>query len=145
MPPHEDELQHRVALQAVESYVDLYKDLAQTWKSLDAKAQGTAAIAGIFIAGAFAFIRDAQPTLTGPEALLMAALVLLALCILFSVAAMWVRTVDYPPFGPELSQMVDDLLRRSSPADLSVRVAALYADRRGLWKRTPLMYNDTSL
>ena len=44
--------------QIIESFKDDYNDCWETWKHLDAKANGIVAISGVFLSGLFAFNRE---------------------------------------------------------------------------------------
>lgn len=48
-----------------------YNDEAETWRDLERKAQGTAAIAGVFVAAVFLLLRDYE-ALTPTEGALVA-------------------------------------------------------------------------
>jgi hypothetical protein len=58
---------------ALENYREEYRDLSETWRSLDTKAQGLGAIAGIFLAALFAWAREMPPTFGRSERLLVVA------------------------------------------------------------------------
>jgi hypothetical protein len=82
-----------------------YADLLDNWKWIDAKAQATGVIAGVFIAASFASMKNADFVL-GPveKAVLVAVLVSLIAAIGFAVLAMHVRDLDGRPMGAEESR-----------------------------------------
>ena len=91
-----------------------YTECADNWKLLDAKAQGTAAITGIFLAAVVAFIgRDAcsQGTDIHMKITAAALLTLLLLSIMSSVFALRVVEFDMPPSGRSTKADVDRLLQ----------------------------------
>ena len=46
----------------LDPYQAEYKDLFDAWKNIETKAQGAATTSGIFLAAAFAFAREFDPT-----------------------------------------------------------------------------------
>src|SRR6266852_3037846 len=79
----------------LDTYRKEYAELSDVWKGIDTKAQGTATIAGVFVAAAFTFAKD----LTGNKLdnlgrwLLAVAIFLLIVSIAFSVFALKMREV----------------------------------------------------
>ena len=73
-----------------------YRELSETWRHIESKAQGAVTILGIFLAGVFAFIRllpeDATPV---EKWFLVAALALLAFSIVCAVLALRIRRKNY--------------------------------------------------
>ena len=93
----------------LESYSDEFKELSETWKQLDQKAQGTTAIAGIFLAAVFAWARDVPSNLTPFDLTILALVVLLlAFSIGCALSSMRVRTATLPPFGKVMHEMAED-------------------------------------
>jgi len=122
---------------ALESYGDHYKDLNETWRGLDTKAQGTAAVAGVFIAASFAFVAKLPAGLGGAaRALLGLALLLLAATVVAAMSSMFVRTVRYPPSGPGIFKLVKDIREAGDPeSGPSDRLPAFYQDQQRLWDK----------
>lgn len=88
-----------------------YTDLNDRWKAIDTKAQGSVAIAGIFIGGIFALARDVTCRTHGGEVALMLAVVgVLALSTLCSALALLTRNVHRPM--PEQLQLDKWMFRR---------------------------------
>ena len=82
------------------AYQEQYKDIVETWKALETKSQGNVAIAGIFIAGSFAIIKDILPNLVTVEKTLFSlALGFLVASIVLSIMSLQVRKVAEPPLG----------------------------------------------
>lgn len=110
-----------------------YAELSDIWKQIDAKAQATATTSGIFIAAAFAFIRNASFALTSDERLLLTpALICLLVAICLAVVAMRVRAVLMPPEPEQVRAMVNDLLA-CPPNEHTARHAALISDTVDAW------------
>jgi hypothetical protein len=108
-------------------------ELSDRWKLLDAKAQATAGIAGIFVAAAFAFARTAGPPPAGWEKWLLAALLVsLAVAIGFAVGSMLVRSVALPPTAEDAARMVGDAIARP-PQEYERRYTGLLADSVDKW------------
>jgi hypothetical protein len=110
-----------------------YAELSDLWKQIDAKAQSTVAVAGIFIAAAFAFINNAAFKPATPEKILLS-LVLGALVatVLLAIFAMLVRSVPTPPEPEDLARMTQEILARP-PEEHDQRHAALMADTINAW------------
>jgi hypothetical protein len=84
----------------IAAYQEQYKDLMDTWKGLETKSQGNIAIAGIFIAGSFAIMKDILPLLHTVERLIFSiALGCLVVSIILSILSLQVREVVEPPLG----------------------------------------------
>jgi len=102
-----------------QEYVSEYGDLVSTWQSLETKAQGTVAIAGIFLAASFNFAREI-PAGTGylQRGVLAVCVVALTAAILFAIGALRVRSIFRRPGGSSLDQQVQALSRGETlPSD----------------------------
>ena len=122
---------------ALETYREEYRDLSETWRALDTKAQGQGGIAGIFLAALFAWARDLPAAFGGSERfLVISSILVLVAAIVGAVFAMQVRSVAAPPLGEETAGMVRDILRKQKPEELSERLAAFYNDQIASWKDT---------
>jgi len=120
---------------ALDAYRDEYEKMAEIWRGLEGKAQGNIAIAGIFIAGAFAFVRDiirASPNYQ--KYIFVVALVLLVFSVFYSLLALRTRSVQSPPGGEIASQLVGDLLPRINDKDFEDRMPAFIRDQIEGWK-----------
>lgn len=122
---------------ALDTYREEYRDLSDTWRNLDAKAQGIGAIAGIFLAALFAWARDIPASFgLTLRVLAVASIVLLVASIVVAVVALRVRRVAAPPLGDATGDMVRDILRKQRPEELGDRLVALCNDQIELWKAT---------
>jgi hypothetical protein len=119
-----------------DSYRGRYDDLVQAWRASDTKAQGTAAIGGVFIAALFAFVRDAATRNAEPAmaVVLIAAAVLTSLSVGASLLALRMRRVPAPPLGKATEDLVTDIL--ACPDDeLAARLSSFYRDDASLWRQ----------
>ncbi len=122
---------------ALEAYREEYRDLSETWRNLDTKAQGLAAIAGIFLAALFTWGRELPASFGQWQRLLIvASIVLLVAAIIAAVLALQVRMVAAPPLGDEVAEMVGDILRDQKAEEAQERIAAFYNDQITAWKDT---------
>lgn len=110
-----------------------HEQLSEQWRQLDSKAQSTATIAGIFMAGAFAFLQSSSVQLTVVQKfiffLIIAALVL---SIAFAVYSMLVESIPMPPTSSKICEMLTDLLPQSD-SELERRYDGLIADIIDPW------------
>ena len=119
----------------LDSYRDEYKELNDTWKNLEGKAQGAVAIAGIFIAGAFAYTREIGPQGIRYEKIFLGASILcLIISVGLSILALKVRTVAAPPMGEHVDNLVQDLLQVDNDAELLERIPRFVADQVASWR-----------
>lgn len=119
---------------ALETYRDEYRDLSDTWARLDTKAQGLGAIAGIFLAAVFAWARETPAGFgTLERFLLVGGIALLVATVIAAVLALQVRTVDAPPLGDAVVDMVKEILERQKVDDPAERIRRLYHDQNRLW------------
>lgn len=85
--------------------------LSEAWKLLDTKSQATTAIAGVFIAAAFVFVRNTQLHLACFEKILLTLVIFtLVLSIGFAIRAMRVRDVPMPFTGLEALNITNSII-----------------------------------
>jgi len=109
-----------------------HKQLSDAWKDLDSKAQGTATIAGVFLAAAFAFVRNATVVTPAEQVLFCMAVSLLVAGIVLSAASMRVRSVSAPLTGAQVAKMVSHAIER--PVEEAVqRYNGLLVDTINVW------------
>jgi hypothetical protein len=122
---------------ALDAYRDEYEKLAEIWRSIEVKAQGNIAIAGIFIAGAFAFVRDIiRPSPNCQKHIFVVALGLLVASVIFSLLALRTRSMLRPPGGEIVSKLVGDLLPLISEKDFEDRMPAFIENQIKGWKQS---------
>jgi hypothetical protein len=142
---------------SLSAYTSGYRVLADDWRNLDTKAQGTVAIAGVFLAGAFGFVKsitDRKPQIEGSVAvvsrfclistekcvakgtvesgLLALAVVGLFSAILLAVLSLRVRSIRSPS-GEEVDTMARDAATLIGTADESGISDRFIAEQRLLW------------
>ena len=93
-----------------------HDQLLDLWKQIDGKAQGTAAIAGLFLAAAFAFVRNTGLTtglaITAQEKVLLGVTLAALVCSIgLSVWVLLIRDYSSPLSATQVSEMVTDALR----------------------------------
>jgi hypothetical protein len=84
---------------ALEAYLQEYKELTETWRGLENKAQVSITVAGIFIASTFAYIRDISKTQPYEKVFLCLAVVLLIISVILSILVLRLQRVVPPPPG----------------------------------------------
>ena len=123
----------KILQDSLDSFKEEHRELSDTWRHIETKAQGTAAIAGIFVASVFAFIRFlSEDSAQIEKVLLVFALFFLGLSILFSIAALWVREVTAAPVGDTLHKLVSDLLD-AGKAKTAENLDKLVRDQVSIW------------
>jgi hypothetical protein len=120
--------------EVLDSYRREFEQLAATFRDVDGKAQGTAVIAGGFLAAALAFV-GRQGVLDSGLSRVLAALAVLGLmaAIGFSVASLRVRAIASPPSGADMTQLLKDL-STADPQELAERMPHFYSDAAELWR-----------
>ncbi|HEX8691791.1 MAG TPA: hypothetical protein VF746_05195 [Longimicrobium sp.] len=122
---------------AVEAHSETYRDLTQSWRSLETKAQGTAAISGIFLAGAFAFAREIpEGARAGTTELLIVTVLLLVLSAGFSL---WVQRIRLMPTAPSsllAPQWIAAIRSQVPRAEWPERLVGFYEEYDRNWGTT---------
>ncbi|HSU13139.1 hypothetical protein [Longimicrobium sp.] len=138
MPEPAADLRIALLREALESYRSEYDLLVERWKGLETKAQGTVAIAGIFLAGIFTFIRDLKATSPALERwVLVLVALLLALTVALAVLALRVREIEDPVPGQEAERMVLDICSLSVE-EIPERMPGLFGEQFGVWREVNL-------
>lgn len=112
-----------------------YREYFEVWRVVEAKAQSTVGICGIFLAAIFAFSNDLankNKELLSLQVLLTFALGFLILAIIFALFALRLRYIPPSPTGASL-ELIDDLLRVTDEAELDARTRAHSQDQHALW------------
>lgn len=119
---------------ALDTYFDEYKELAQAWRNLDGKAQGAIAVAGIFIAGSFAYLRDLnQNTRVYERAFLGMAILFLIICIILSVLVLRTRKVRPLPLGKFVTHYARALVEVENEADFQAYLKEFFNAHTEKW------------
>ncbi len=133
---------------ALDAYSASYKEIADNWRAIDAKAQTVITVAGMFIAGAVALARDEKALVDATTKItLIIVVLLLIVTVLVAADVLRVRDVDGPIPGDELEQVARDLDRRlhtSSPESVQSQTSvanstlefSYLSEVGGLWRNT---------
>ena len=81
----------------IESYHEEYKVISDNCRNIEGKAQGSVAIAGIFIAGAFAYLQKNITLVLYQKIILFIGVIFLILCVGFSILALRIRKLPAAP------------------------------------------------
>lgn len=126
-------LQRELLEQVLEAYQTEYSELIQNGRNLETKAQGTTAIAGIFLGGLFGFLRDPQCHRL-LATLFWTAASTLGCAIVFAALVLLVRTRKIIFLGDTVNQFARDLLPLDQPT-LSARLPAFPGDVASVWRQ----------
>lgn len=112
-----------------------HAELSEAWKLLDTKSQATTATAGVFVAAAFAFVRNTALDLTCSEVVLLALTVIaLVISIYYAICAMQVKEIAMPPTGSEaLNEIIAIFEKHTLPESLDDRYIGLLGDSAKKW------------
>jgi len=118
------------------SYVEEYKDLQDTWRDIERKAQNTVALAGIFLGGILAFVRNLAATPFNLERfLLIATIILLSVSLFHCILVLKARMIAWPLRGVYVEKLVTDLLKLTSEEFDEKRYTAFVGDQTKTWKQ----------
>ena len=111
-----------------------YTSLADTWRSLEQKAQGTTAIVGIFLAAATLLFGQADqlPALAGYS--LVGAVIFLVLSVLFALWSLLVRDFQTVEGTEDVIKAAEDVLGAHDDREASKTIPAYVTDRTAKWQ-----------
>lgn len=134
--PDQQSARDQLLAGALQSYRDEYKELSDTWRHVEGKAQGTITVSGIFLAAAFAFVRDLTGAGTGllEKSVLAVAVGTLTATVILAVLSLRVREVVAPPLGESLDEMITDLSGLTHAAEIAERLPRFIGDQLEMWK-----------
>lgn len=120
---------------ALAAHGEAYKELTQSWRAIETKAQGTVALAGIFMAAAFAFVRDV------PEDVGRATLVLFGVAVVLltfsAIGAVWAQRVRTIPASPSLLvHRWIEAIRKLPTEEQAARLPGFYEEYNDAWVTT---------
>ena len=120
----------------LDAYKEEHSELSENWRNLDGKAQGVIAVAGILLAGMFAFVRTlSQAATCGERWFVTVAAISIMASIALALVVLWIRTVPAAPLGESLEPLVDDLLDSEDGMEPD-RLHNLSRDHARMWKST---------
>jgi hypothetical protein len=119
--------------EVLDSYRREYDMLSAGFRDLDGKAQGSAAVAGAFLAAGLALLnRPGSLRATWLMASFTLVVVVLMCAILLSVQALRIRKLRAGPSGDEVSRLLK-AIRESPERELPERLLYFYGDTAELW------------
>ena len=123
----------------LDAYLEEYKKLIETWRSIEAKAQGSIAVSGIFIAGALAFITSANLVLRWHEKLLLfVGLTCLIVSVILAIVTSRTLSIVSAPLGNFRAKTTLDLAQVKTEAELQEYLPILFAEHVSEWKEVIL-------
>ena len=121
---------------ALDAYKEEYRELSDTWRNLDTKAQGTITVSGLFLAAMLAFVRALSSTTTPTEKWLLTITAALLTCgIIFALLVLRIRSVSGAPIGEHLAKLIDDLLAAEDGTSAE-RLLDYCRDQSQMWNST---------
>ncbi len=116
------------------AYLEEYKELTETWRSLESKAQGNIAVAGIFIAGSLAYLEKLSPQLQRHEQVfLLIAIACLIVSVILAILALKTQTITPPPLGSFVAYYSTKLVKIETEATLQTYLESFFAEHVSLW------------
>lgn len=108
---------------ALEVLKSEHAELWDSWKVVESKAQPIAALAGVFLAGVFAYLGQLPASASSTERfMLLLIAALLVVSAILALAAIWITDVKSPYLSSQGIDEVDDMLREATnAADLDDR------------------------
>lgn len=118
----------------VESFFDEYKEHTENWRSLETKAQGNIALAGVFVAGVFAFLTRSGATPDAYERfILLITIFFLISSVIFAMLVLKTRIAPVPPLGSFMDYSARHLLLVSESEFLE-RIGRFNSDHVIKWR-----------
>ena len=116
------------------AYENEYAVKTSLWEQIERKGQGTIAIAGIMLAGGFAFARQLDVSIGLLQKFLFVGIVVTLLFAIWQcVKALKVTMIEVPPTADEIRQLGDDALWFPESSKLPDLVNGLRYDLLDLW------------
>jgi glucan phosphoethanolaminetransferase (alkaline phosphatase superfamily) len=120
----------------LEAYLEEYKKLNETWRSIEAKAQGSIAVSGIFIAAALAFITTANLVLRCHEKILLfIGLSCLIISVILAIITSRTISIIAAPLGSFRAKHTIDLGKVQNEAEQQEYLPILFAEHVAEWKK----------
>ncbi|MHB9073001.1 MAG: hypothetical protein ACYC6G_05700 [Desulfobaccales bacterium] len=128
------ELKNNLRSTLLESLQDEYEKIVYTSRTIETKAQANVAIAGIFIAGAFAYLKDNITIILLYQKILLGfGIIFLIGSVIFSIIALKVRKLPAPFMGRSLNETIMLLLQIHDAQELSQRMPCLIREQIDKW------------
>ena len=117
----------------LDAFRDEYREHSEIWRSLENKAQGNIAVAGIFVAGSLAYLTKSDVKLYPHEVIfLLAAVVCLIVSVVLSILTIKTQEITPPPLGSFVNHFTRVLLGMD-PICFKGFLATFYADHANQW------------
>ena len=128
------EIHERMRKAALDAYLEEYKQLKETWRSIETKAQGSIAVSGIFIAGALAFLTKQESQLRCPDKLLLfIGLACLIASVILAILVLRTLVTTVPPLGNVVGPYAMGMVSVPEEADLLLHTDAFFTDLVSRW------------
>jgi len=119
----------------LDTYRKETEQLATAFRDLDAKAQGTATIAGGFLAASLAFLNRQGSLVSLPiRGVLLIGVLGLVSAIVFSLLALKIRNLTPPPSGEDVRNLLSKLANEPDYEVRTERLLYFYGDASELWR-----------
>jgi hypothetical protein len=122
--------------EVLDSYRKEFDQLSASFRDLDSKAQGTAGIAGIFLAASLTYLNRLNGLDTKWKQVLMIVAVTGLICsIAFCLYALRIRRIAGQPSGEDLEELLAALVNTNDEEVLEARLGYFYGDAARLWRK----------
>lgn len=129
------DIKESVRQTVLDYYREECRDLIDNWHGLEVKAQGTAAVAGIFIAGALAYLREMDSEFhVLARVFIVLTLLLLIVSVVYSILALSTQKKEAPPMGDYVLTLANDVLQLEDE-QISERLPGFFNAQMDGWKK----------
>ncbi len=132
--PVPDDFQKSLSRLLLEHCRVVYGELTDTWRGLEAKAQGATAIVGIFLAGAFVLASRAESLGPIEKSLLLLAVGVLVAAAVVALFSLRVRTFDTLEDIDSARDAARAVIETEDNADAQARIRKYVLDRVAQWR-----------
>lgn len=120
--------------EVLEAYRREFDQLNANFRDLDGKAQGTATVAGAFLAAGLALLnRPAGLNALWAKGLLLLGVAGLIGAVVVSVQALRIRQVISCPAGDDVANLLE-VMKKVPEGEISSRLIYFYGDEASLWR-----------
>jgi len=134
--PMDDQTSLEMYKRVLETCEAEYDGLTRIFQILDSKAQATAATAGVFLAAAFAFVRDLRGKTAPPAvytSIFVASLSLLLVAVFFALLATWIQHLMSRPTVEFVRKLIIDLVTKEGSEAIGSRATGFFGDETREW------------
>lgn len=131
------DLKRQLFTEVEKDYRDEYRELLDTWKQLEGKAQASVGIAGLFLGGILGLASSFTPRTPCYERVLIAIVALaLTAAVVLAVFALLIRLIPGAPLGSTMGQQAIDIIAIVTESEVQERKDAFLQSRLNLWRGT---------